>query len=80
MLKTLIMLPENTAVKKYKFVCRISSLILKENKSLRAFVLNDFKEFIRSSYILVIKAIVPPETPGITFAIPIPIPLRNSIK
>ena len=33
-------------------------------------------EMIKSSYILVISAIVPPETPGTRSAIPIAIPFR----
>ena len=41
---------------------------------------NDFNEFISSSYIPVTNAIVPPETPGITLAIPIAIPFRNNKK
>ena len=36
----------------------------------------DFNELIKSSYISVIKAIVPPETPGITLALPLPFLLK----
>jgi hypothetical protein len=42
--------------------------------------LKDFKEFINCSYIPVTKAIVPPETPGITLAAPMPKPLTSKIK
>ena len=43
-------------------------------------VSNDLSEFIKSSYMPVISAIVPPETPGITLAIPMLIPFIKSIK
>ena len=39
---------------------------------------NDFKSFINLSYMPEIKATVPPETPGITFAAPIANPFRKS--
>ena len=51
-----------------------------ENNNLTAFRLKDFKELINCSYIPVTKAIVPPDTPGITLAAPIPKPLRSKIK
>ena len=54
--------------------------ILSEVISFKALVSNDLSELIKFSYIPVIKAIVPPETPGITLAIPMPIPLINSVK
>ncbi len=38
----------------------------------------DFKAFINLSYIPEMKAIVPPETPGITFAAPMATPFRKS--
>jgi len=42
--------------------------------------LKDFKALIRRSKIPVIKAIVPPETPGITLAEPTPIPFKKFVK
>ena len=41
--------------------------------------LKDLIELISLSKIPVINAIVPPDTPGITFAAPIPNPLRKRI-
>ena len=46
------------------------------NKAKISFTLTRFIEAIKSSYILVIRAIVPPETPGTRSAIPIAMPLR----
>ena len=45
-------------------------------RSLVVLKLKDFRELISLSKIPVRKAIVPPLTPGMTFAAPIPIPLR----
>ena len=49
-------------------------LISPFNINLMAVRLNDFIAFINLSNIPVIRAIVPPDTPGITLAAPIPIP------
>jgi adenine/guanine phosphoribosyltransferase-like PRPP-binding protein len=46
-------------------------------KSFSAVISNDFIAFINRSKIPVINAIVPPETPGITLAAPIPNPFRT---
>ena len=46
------------------------------NKAKISFTLRRFIEVTKSSYILVIRAIVPPETPGTRSAIPIAMPLR----
>ena len=43
-----------------------------------AFRSNDLIELMSFSKIPVIRAIVPPDTPGITLAAPIPIPLKKS--
>lgn len=58
----------------------MNSFILNEAMSFNAFRSIDFKDLIKSSYISVIKAIVPPDTPGMMLAMPIAIPLMNSIK
>jgi len=79
MLNTLAILPPKTASKKYMLVCWIKPLMLNDVINFRAFILNDLSELISSSYIPVIKAIVPPETPGTTLAIPIAIPLIKRV-
>jgi hypothetical protein len=45
--------------------------------NLIAVKLQDFNALIKRSKMPVIKAIVPPDTPGITLAEPIPIPLKK---
>jgi hypothetical protein len=46
------------------------------NNARISFTFTWFMEVIKSSYILVISAIVPPETPGTRSAIPIAMPFR----
>lgn len=69
-------IPKIKVIKKDPFI----SLQNNENLSLKSnfneFEFTDFIESINSSYIPVIKAIVPPETPGIISAIPIKTPFK----
>jgi hypothetical protein len=57
-------------------MCFQNEVNLKFIRSLIEAELTDFIEFINSSYIPVINAIVPPDTPGIISAIPMNKPLR----
>ena len=77
MLNTLTMLPPKTLNKKYRLVCLIKADNLSAASNSIAFRFNDLRELINSSYISVMRAIVPPETPGITFAIPMAIPFMK---
>lgn len=69
--------PKPTANKNQKSICLPSSLNFPLNKSCNAVILNYLRQFISRSNIPVRSAIVPPETPGITLAEPIPIPFNK---
>jgi hypothetical protein len=58
-------------------MCCANSLNLPVKNNLIAVKLQDFNALIKRSKIPVIRAIVPPETPGITLAEPMPIPLKK---
>ena len=76
--KMLIIIPVKTESRKLPFTCFQKSFNLKVTRNFNAVRLTDFRECISSSYIPVINAIVPPDTPGIISEAPIPIPLRVS--
>ena len=58
-------------------MCWANSLNFPVKNSLIAVKLQDFNAFIKRSKMPVIKAIVPPETPGMTLAEPTPSPLKK---
>ena len=70
-------MPRKTEIKNDKLTCVANCLNFPVKKSLKATRSKDLIESINSSNIPVIIAIVPPDTPGITFAAPMPIPLKN---
>ena len=77
---TLIPIPSKTLKRKVPLMAFQNSAILKLKRSLMALRFTDLIELINSSYIPVIKAIVPPETPGTTSAAPIAIPFKIKTK
>ena len=75
--KIATMTPRPTEQRKARSVCRAKSLNFPLKRSFTAVMLNDFKALISLSKIPVMRAIVPPDTPGITLAEPIPMPLKK---
>ena len=73
-----IAIPATTENKKLPFICFHNSCHLKVNRSRKACKLMERMELINSSYIPVIKAMVPPDTPGMTSAAPIAHPRKTS--
>ncbi len=69
-------IPKIKVIKKDPFISFQNNENLNVKRSFSEFVLIDFIESINSAYIPVIKAIVPPETPGIISAIPIKTPFK----
>ena len=74
------MTPKPIDTKNQKSVCFMNPLISPLNNNFNAVRLNDFRALIKRSKIPVISAIVPPETPGITLAVPTAIPLKKFAK
>ena len=72
---TLIPIPATSDRRKFPLMCFQNSLILPLSSSLTASALMDAIEPTNSSYIPIMKAIVPPDTPGITSAAPMQAPL-----
>jgi hypothetical protein len=71
-------IPESKIIRKFPLIYFQNSPILNLNNNLSAVRSKDCMELSNSSYIPVIKAIVPPDTPGTTSAPPMAIPLRNN--
>ena len=69
-------IPIIKVIRKDPFTAFQNDANLNVNSSFSDLELTDFIESINSSYIPVIKAIVPPETPGIISAIPIKTPFK----
>ena len=71
-----VIIPKIKVIKKDPFTSFQNDENLNFKINLSEFVFMDFIESISSPYIPVIKAIVPPETPGIISAIPMKIPFK----
>ena len=71
-----VIIPKIKVIKKDPFTSFQNDENLNFKINLSEFVFMDFIESISSSYIPVMKAIVPPETPGMISAIPIKIPFK----
>ncbi len=71
-------IPRNNAMRNTKSVCFAKPLKSPFKTNRKAAKSKDLIAFIKRSKTPVIKAIVPPETPGITFAAPIAIPLKKT--
>ena len=69
--------PAPTEARNHKSVCCANSLNLPLKNNFIAVRLKDFNALIKRSKMPVIKAIVPPETPGMTLAEPTPSPLKK---
>ena len=72
-----VIIPKIKVIKKDPFTSFQNDENLNFKINLSEFVFMDLIESISSSYIPVIKAIVPPETPGIISAIPMKKPFKN---
>ena len=66
--------------KKFPLILCHTDLIFLSFNKLNILKLIELIDFNNSSYIPVINAIVPPETPGTISAAPIAIPLSNNFK
>ena len=75
-LKMLTTIPVPSATTKKKSVCLKKSLNRPLKNNAMALPSNDFMALISLSKTPVIRATVPPDTPGITLAAPIAIPFR----
>jgi len=71
-----VIIPKIKVIKKDPFTSFQNDENLNFKINLSEFVFMDFIESISSSYMPVIKAIVPPETPGIISATPMKIPFK----
>ena len=71
-----VIIPKIKVIKKDPFTSFQNDENLNFKINLSEFEFMDFIESISSSYMPVIKAIVPPETPGIISAIPMKIPFK----
>ena len=71
-----VIIPKIKVIKKDPFTSFQNDENLNFKINLSELVFIDFIESISSSYMPVIKAIVPPETPGIISAIPMKIPFK----
>ena len=71
----LMPIPATSERRKFPLMCFQNSRILPLKSSLTASALMDAMEPTNSSYIPMMKAIVPPDTPGITSAAPMQAPL-----
>ena len=71
-----VIIPKIKVIKKDPFTSFQNDENLNFKINLSEFVFMDFIESISSSYMPVIKAIVPPETPGIISAIPMKTPFK----
>jgi len=69
--------PPNSVTRKYKSVTLANSLILPLRSNLKVPIPKDFMEFINLSNMPVMRAMVPPDTPGIILAKPTAIPLSK---
>ena len=77
---TLMSIPHPTAKRKLPLMCFQNLIIFPVRSRRIALVSKEFIEATSSSKMPVMKAIVPPLTPGITSAAPIPIPFSDSMR
>jgi len=70
-------IPPNSVTRKYKSVTLANSLSLPLRSNLKVPIPKDFMEFINLSNMPVMRAMVPPDTPGIILAKPTAIPLSK---
>ena len=78
--RMLMSIPPISEIRKFPLICVQNCLNFPLNRSLTAVILIAFIEPTSSSYIPVMKAIVPPDTPGITSAAPMQIPLTAVMR